>query len=159
MEKQKFEINGKTFEADCERVDLHTPRFEALLEGASSYIKVAEVQAVQVTTEREVNTLLDATTNTAKPGDWIVTNPGGEQYVNTNEYFQSHYLATDREGIFNPIGEPILAVQVNENLVCTAPWKSDQAVLAGGFMIARPDGQRYFCEENAFFTTYKKLES
>ena len=59
------------------------------------YKKQGEVTAVQVQVETPVETVLadgtKETTNTALPGDFIVTNPGGEQYVLKPEKFQSRY--------------------------------------------------------------------
>lgn len=91
---------GEVIEVWCKRVDLNHPQFDSRFETAPRYKKVAPVRAQQATTKTEVETTLDATKNTAQPSDWIVTNPGGEQYVLSPEEFQKRYhpLKTKKGG-------------------------------------------------------------
>lgn len=91
-------------------VDRHGKEItEALDTYGQIYKKQGEVSARQVTEETPVTTTLadgtQETTNKAMPGDWIVTNPGGEQYVLKPEKFTSRYEAKEgSDGVYNAKG-------------------------------------------------------
>jgi hypothetical protein len=70
----------------------------AVAEQPDHYIKDAVVRARQVTEDTELVTVIDGreeARSTVKAGGWIVQNPGGEQYYNTPEEFQSKYELCD----------------------------------------------------------------
>lgn len=154
-----FEKDGIPIEAEARVIDLHSEEFDAHFERAPMFIKNAEVRARQIQPgdSELVETALDATFSTASEGDWIVTNPGGESYTVKNETFQNAYRAKEgEEGAFIALGVPVRVVQVSENVVFTAPWGSDQGVMAGGYVVERTDnGERYGIEEQAFLDTYE----
>ena len=155
-----FEKDGQSVEVECKIVNLNTPEYDQLLENASLFKKNAEVQARKVEIREEIATALDATKAFAEPGDWIITNPGGEAYKIKDETFQNAYEPKEGEdGTFLALGVPVKAVQVNENIVFKAPWGSDQGVQASGYIVERQDNkERYGIEEEAFDTTYEAIE-
>ena len=122
--------------------------------------KNAEVKARQATTREEIKTALDATQSVAEPGDWIVTNPGGEVYRVKDETFKNAYRSKeDEEGTFAALGVPVKAVQVNEDIAFMAPWGSEQGVRSGGYVVERQDNkERYGIEKAAFDSTYEAIE-
>jgi hypothetical protein len=155
-----FEVDGERLEVECRLVDLKKPEYDAKFENAPLYRKNAEVQARQVTTIEEVRTALDATTSTAEPGDWIVTNPGGETYRVVDEIFNNAYRSIDgKVGFFESIGVPVKVVEVTENIAFMAPWASLQGVRAGGYVVERTDnGERYGIDKAAFEATYVAMQ-
>lgn len=157
-----FNKGGEDIEAECEVVDLSSEEFDKLFENAPQYRKNAEVKARQIVgnVTEKVETALDATSSTATEGDWVVTNPGGEEYTVANDTFEGAYSAKEGEdGVFIALGVPVRVVKVDENVVFTAPWGSDQGVLAGGYVVERTDnGERYGIDEQAFADTYEAVE-
>lgn len=108
-------------------VDRHDPVIMQGLVDAPIYRKQGEVRAtIAQGGETVVTKLADGTTetnNTAKPGDAIITNPGGEQYIIDAVKFGKRYEpklgedGTVQDGVFaakgyckaidNPFGSPI----------------------------------------------------
>ncbi len=103
-------------------VDRHDPVIMEGLEKATLFRKQGEVRAVIASGGEEVVTkLADGTTetkNTAKEGDAIITNPGGEQYIIDSVKFNKRYEPKGGSGgvfrakgqsraIDNPFGNPI----------------------------------------------------
>jgi hypothetical protein len=103
------------------------------------------------------------TSNPAAEGDWIITNPGGEQYLNSAQEFLKRYESTPEVGVYkakgsiraieNPFGKPIEIM---------ASWGSPQFG-DEDCMIADtcdPDGSNpasepYLIDGAAFAETYK----
>lgn len=104
------------------------------------------------------------TENVAQPGDWIVTNPDGEQYILTNENFHSRYEKTSEAGVFKAIGT-IKAIQnpFHKNIEIIAPWGSPQygdteSWLAITLKDGEPvTGDSYLIENGAFAHTYAEI--
>lgn len=67
------------------------------------------------------------TTNTAKDGDIIVTNPGGEQYIMSKDKFRSRYAFTGEKGVFKATGT-VQAIKnpLRQPISITAPWGEQQ---------------------------------
>jgi len=66
----------------------------ALPDKPDHYIKDAPVRALQVSEDTDIVTVIDGREEmkaTVKAGAWIVQNPGGEQYYNTDDEFQRRY--------------------------------------------------------------------
>lgn len=155
-------------ESDFERIDQNSPEILNALAMAPIYQKFGEVQAHQAVVGETVTTTLadgrQETTNTAKEGDWIVTNPNGEQYLIAAERFLSRYENTPQDGVYsakgfckailNPYGKPIEIM---------ASWGSPQTgdercMIAdvcdeNGHMSEEP----YLIEESAFRNTYRLI--
>lgn len=152
----------ETVEVECKIVDLSTDDFNILFENAPLFSKRSdiEVQARQVTEVEEVVTALDGTESIANPGDWVVTNPGGEKYSVKEDIFANGYNKKDGSpGVFIPVGVPTKVVEVSESVVFVASWGSDQGVRAGGVVVERQDDtkERYGIEKQAFADTYERM--
>lgn len=102
-------------------------RLAAPLEASPFFRKTARISAVQASDEETVDTVLSSghveTSNVASPGDWIVTNPGGERYVIKSEKFQELYEPSDEAGVFQAKTR-VKAMKNNTGrpLVLTTSW-------------------------------------
>lgn len=161
------------------KLDIASPEITAELAQAPIFKKSTMVEAEKVETEREVRTVLkdgtEETVNIAKPGDYVVTNPGGEQYVMSAEDFDKRYFAYEGSGwsniesnvyqakgsvraIQNPTGQPI---------TITAPWGEEQHWDERCYVVSTYDpadpnsvsGDRYIIGHDEFHETYAKWES
>ncbi len=149
---------GESLEIPCRVVDLHSKTYNALFESAGFYIKSIKIYARQATSVEVIDTPLDATKNTASPGDWIVNNPGERPYIVRARDFPKLYQAKEEEpGAFVSIGKPVKAVQPAEDIVFIAPWGELQAVQKGGSIIQGVDGGRYGIDQQSLKNTYMKL--
>ncbi len=127
------------------------------------------VEARPAKVGEEITTILASgvkeTRNKANEGDWIVTNPSGEQYIISEKKFLSRYETTDKVGpysakgycraIQNPFGKPIEIM---------ASWGSaqtgDEKCLIADTCEAtgKADGEPYLIDAAAFTETYKKID-
>ena len=108
-------------EPKFEKVDRKSPEVLQALKEAPIYKKFGNVEARKAVPGESITTTLaggtQETVNTAKEGDWIMTNPDGEQYIISSEKFFSRYENTDKKGIYsakgfckaikNPFGKPV----------------------------------------------------
>lgn len=104
-----------------EMIDRKSPEILAALREAPMYKKTGTVRARPAIPGEEVITILKdgrtETPNAAKDGDWIITNPKGERYINSGEKFFLRYDPGEEEGVYiakgyirairNPFGKPI----------------------------------------------------
>ena len=132
------------------------------------YKKQGEVTAVQVQVETPVETVLadgtKETTNTALPGDFIVTNPGGEQYVLKPEKFQSRYEPKESaDGAYSAKGYCIAVKNpFKAPITMQASW-GEMQLGAADCMIAdtyeyatgKREGEPYIIGVKEFEQTYK----
>ncbi|MGE5473620.1 MAG: hypothetical protein ACM3UU_05310 [Ignavibacteriales bacterium] len=128
--------------------------------------KFARISAVQGEVGQEVVTKmangLEETRNTVKldektgqPG-WIVTNPGGEQYIVEDSVFAKKYeLDPENNSQYKPKGGPALATQINEDITFEAPWGGDMNIAAGGYLVLGGKNDIYGIQEQEFNDTYK----
>lgn len=150
---------GQREEIPCRLVDLNSREYDQKFENATFFKKNVEVFARQATTLEMIQTELDATRNTASPGDWIVSNPGESPYVVAAEKFARLYVPKKgEENIFVSAGKPVKAVQVTSDIVFLAPWGELQAVRTGGYIIQGVEGERYGIDQVSFEKTYEAVE-
>lgn len=76
--------NGDVY--TCDKTVMETTYEEV---GENEYIKTATIEAYEALDTGEVSTLEGK--SAYKPGDFIVTNPGGDKYVISAETFQNMY--------------------------------------------------------------------
>ena len=100
--------------------------------------KTAVVQARQGTVGEVVTTDIDKTTNivklddeTGKPG-WVVTNPGGEEYVISDSKFSELYEETDKPGKYAKKAIQLL-VPCEKTVEFEPLWGGSFTVEAGGY--------------------------
>ena len=125
--------------------------------GAEYYRKCATVTARVAQAGEEVVTMVGGTQetrNVANGGDYIVRNPGGEEYIVEKAKFETRYeLVSGSEDTYRPSGGPVRAVPLTENVRFVAPWGEEQFIKAGGFMLNNA-GDVYGIQKQEFFNTY-----
>ncbi len=149
------------------QTDRKAPAIMAALAVAQVFRKQGEVKARPATDGEQIETILGSgvkeTTNSAKLGDWIMTNPSGEQHIISEQKFFSRYEATEAEGVYrakgfcraikNPFSEPIEIM---------ASWGSPQTGDENCMIADTCDengenmgGEPYLIDGAAFAETYK----
>ncbi len=131
--------------------------------------KFARIKAEQGELGQEVITKmadgLEETRNTVKldektgqPG-WIVTNPGGEQYIVEDSAFNKKYeLDPENNEQYKPKGGPVLATQINEDITFEAPWGGDMNIATGGYLVLAGEKDIYGIQKKEFNDTYKPTD-
>ncbi len=138
----------------------------AIANGATvkNYAKFARVQAEQATEETPVVTILQdgtkETINTAMPGDWIVTNPGGEKYVVPDAKFPKKYEPAPElgDGWFKPSGGVQKFLELSEDTSFVCSWNEEQFIAAGGMINVTCLDDIYGIARQEFFGTYKECD-
>ena len=125
--------------------------------GAEYYRKCAMVTARVAQAGEEIVTIVDGTEetrNTANAGDYVVRNPGGEEYIVEKTRFEGRYeLVSGTDDTYRPSGAPVAAVVLAENVRFVAPWGEEQFINAGGFLLNNA-GDIYGIQKQEFFDTY-----
>lgn len=104
-----------------------------------------------------VNTV-NADPDTNAP-DWVVKNPGGEMYVVTDKVFCEKYTAVPgEEGLFEPVGKPVIAVRADENIRFDAPWGEEIRLISGGWIIIASAQDIYAVQQEEFEQTYQPCD-
>ena len=140
----------------------------SLIELSPIFKKQGTVNARIANAGEKIATVLSSgateTENTAKDGDYIVTNPSGEQYIISGEKFTARYKSTDDYGVFeakgycravqNPFGNDIeiLASWGEPQFGDQNCWVADTCNENG-----ECDGEPYLIENQAFQETYKMV--
>jgi len=155
-------------EAQFQKVDRKSTEIMTALTEAPVFKKQGRVQARPAKPGEEITTVLEGgakeTVNKAAEGDWIVTNPGGEQYIIGEKKFLGRYEETDESGVYaakgfcraipNPFGVPIEIM---------ASWGSPQTgdercmIADTCDAIGTVDGEPYLIDADAFAVTYKEV--
>ncbi len=116
--------------APPQHVDLSSDDYTERFKEAKVYIKSAVVQATRARGGERIETVLadgtSETVNTCNEGDFIVTNPGGEQYVLASENFAKRYEPMEdgnyrAKGICRAFPNP-----TGGEVSVTAPWGEEQ---------------------------------
>ncbi|MDZ4299532.1 MAG: PGDYG domain-containing protein [Candidatus Sungbacteria bacterium] len=152
------------------KVDRKAPEIMTALATAPVFKKQGRVHARPAVAGENITTTLQSgaqeTTNTAKDGDWIVTNPSGEEYAISEAKFLGRYDSTDEQGVYgaraycrairNPFGKPIeIMAEWGE------PQTGDENVLIAD--ICDQNGEKrgnepYLIAAREFAETYKEVE-
>ena len=131
-------------------------------------VKCAEVLARQGTEGERVETVLSdgtaetvnritADKETGRP-DWIVQNPGGEQYIVRDRVFREKYLPhPEKPGVYLPQSPPVTAVRTEEDIRFPTRW-GEMSLKAGGYLLLQPDGEIYGVQREAFLKTYRQID-
>lgn len=125
----------------------------AIQENGKDYKKFGRITARSAVLGEVVETITGdgkETKNTAKEGDYVVTNTTGEQYILTSAQLAKRYKPADAEGAYDPVGE-CRAVEfqaANFNLsespvTFMAIW-NEEMVIKDGDMICTPDGKEVY---------------
>jgi hypothetical protein len=132
------------------------------------YKKYGNVKAKPAIVGEKITTVLESgakeTTNTANEGDWVVTNPGGEQYIISGKKFLGRYEATSEDGIYSAKGYcRAITNPFNEAIEIMASWGElqngdDKCMIADVCDASgKSDGEPYIIEKTAFENTYKQI--
>ena len=125
--------------------------------GAEYYRKCAMVTARVAEAGEEIVTIVggtEETRNVANAGDYVVRNPGGEEYIVEKVKFEGRYdLVPGTEDTYRPSGAPVTAMPLTENVRFVAPWGEEQFINAGGFLLNNA-GDIYGIQKQEFFDTY-----
>lgn len=148
------------------RVDINAPEITMALDKAPIYKKCSRVKARPAIEGETIVTKLSSgvieTTKVAKFGEWVVTNPSGEEYLVSEEKFFSRYDPADKKGVYeakgycrvigNPFGVPIEIM---------APWGELQVGEVDCKIVGVCDAKgntkkdSYLIDGKAFAETYK----
>lgn len=149
------------------KTDRKSPEIMTALAIAQVFKKQGQVQARPAVAGEKIATVLASgtteTNNTAKEGDWVMTNPSGEQYIIAEAKFLGRYEATETSGAYqakgycraikNPFGHPIeIMASWGE------PQMGDENCMIADICDADGNnmgGEPYIIEANAFAETYK----
>ncbi len=146
---------------------------EALRNGTaeiSEVAKFARITAVQGVEGQEVVTTmangLEETRNTVtldpttgEPG-WIVTNPGGEQYIVADSTFKKKYeIDPQNPEVYKPKGGPVLTMKLDEAVAFDAPWGGEMRIEAGGSLVLSGPNDIYGIQPQEFADTYRETET
>jgi len=148
-------------------IDRKAPEIISAITIAPVYKKQGIVNARPAVVGEGITTTLESgakeTENTAQEGDWIMTNPSGEQYIISEKKFFGRYEETSEDGVYkakgscraivNPFGKPIEIM---------ASWGSPQTGGADCMIADTCDedgsnlgGEPYLIDADAFAETYK----
>ncbi len=143
-------------------IDLGSVEFDTNFKNAPMYEKYAIVEARPAKPGEKIVTrvntkggTMEETKNQAGQGDFIVTNPGGEEYIIKSDKFSKLYEKLP-DGKFKAMGE-VRAIKTDRNVAFTAPWGEKMNILAGGYLVDN-NGDRYGIEESIFKMTYRLKE-
>ncbi|MGD9537131.1 MAG: hypothetical protein AB7P52_05180 [Alphaproteobacteria bacterium] len=120
--------------------------------------KTTTIQARPAVAGEEVITVMKdghvETRNTAKAGDYIVTNPDGERYIVPGEKFESKYAPTETPGVYRPAGGPVKVMTLQEDVSFKAPWGEEMRIRADGVLVYNGLGDVYGIQPDEFRRTY-----
>ena len=153
-------------------VDTKTSELEQLLREAHVYEKIATVTVVEIEETLTVQTIVSngyvETIAEGHVGDFIVTNPDGEQYILPRAMFFARYEETDVVGVWKAKGF-IKAIPnpYAEEIEILAPWGEPQFGEVDCFLAVTIDGpedevisdDRYIIEGAAFSNTYRLVHA
>ena len=96
-------------------------------------------------------------------GEWIVTNPGGEEYAIPGDTFTARYEATDQPGRYQAIGKARAAPHGLPGMVSmVVPWgamtgDSRALIVTGLDSDGAPTGAPWLVGFDEFHTTYAEV--
>jgi len=132
------------------------------------YKKLGIVEARLASRGEEVETIVGGkveTTNTAKAGDYIVRNPGGELYIIGGKKFKDRYAIVKGRASFTKfatykaLGEAWGYVYTGKALKFKAPWGEPMLLEPGDMVVSANKALTsdiYRIEKKAFAKTYKR---
>lgn len=149
------------------QVDRKSPEIMSALAIAQVFKKQGNVEGRPAVVGEKIATVLASgvteTNNTAKEGDWIMTNPSGEQYIIAEAKFLSRYEATETSGVYQAKGycraiKNPFSVPVEIIASWGSPQTGDENCMFADVCDADGNnmgGEPYIIEVNAFAETYK----
>jgi len=123
--------------------------------------KTAQIMAIQAhggeaIVTKMANGLIE-TQNTAKAGDFIITNPGGEQYVIGAAKFAARYVPTVNPNTYAPAIAPLKAMRLTEDVQFQSRWGEQMYIAHGGVLVYSGPDDIYGIQGAEFKDTYSVL--
>ncbi len=100
--------------------------------------------------------LLSEESNTAREGDYVVTNVGStsnEQYIVRGEKFAKTY-EPNADGTFTPVSDPRMLSRVPENIMFMTSWGAPAICLASSYLVTYGPTSFNTLEKDAYAKTY-----
>lgn len=131
------------------------------------FTKSAKVKARKGTVGEKIvtkmaNGLVETTNAVKNDGDWIITNPTGEEYIIKKETFEAKYNLTPNEkGEYMPKPSPQKFLRINEDISFTASWGEKMNIAAGGYLNVSgiESGDVYGIQKDEFNKTYAPCDA
>lgn len=126
------------------------------------FAKKVEIQARPAKTGEKIDTVTadgKETTNTAKEGDFVVTNPGGEQYILSDDKLRSRYQDLG-SGRYKATGSVRALEYKGPATEFQASWGESMALKPGDMIVSplgadgKPTGEIYRIAKKEFEDTY-----
>lgn len=118
--------------------------------------KTASVTAIQAQGGEPIETVMKnglvETTNVAKPGDFIITNPSGERYVVPEGKFNARYDPAG-DGHYVPKSNPLQAMRLREDVEFKTRW-GDMKIVKGGVLVRNGPDDLHGIQSSEFRETY-----
>lgn len=89
-------------------------------------------------------------------GSMIVKSPDGEEYIVTSDTFAKKYKQTSKEGVYEPMAEPITYITLNHDIVFKAPWGEEIYAAKGAVLNISDLNNVYAIQNEAFKNTYSQ---
>jgi hypothetical protein len=149
------------------KLDIQTSDFADAFANAPLADKQGTVLARQVTETETIVTIVNGdfteTTNTAHAGDFVITNPNGEEYILEADNFTKRYKATGAAGVYQARGTiRFIDNPTGASIEIVAPWGAPQYGDADCLLAVSVEDEndaisadRYIIERKAFDATYK----
>lgn len=126
------------------------------------YKKVGNVTARPAKIGEKIDTNINGkteTTNTAKAGDIVVTNPGGESYIISGKKFFERYSSTSDKNVFKAKGRAFAFKYSGKDFSFMAPWGEKMLCENDDYLVSlsKSDLEIYRIEKDVFHSTYKRV--
>lgn len=122
-------------------------------------VKISPISARKARSSETIKTILKngltETQNTSQSGDWIITNPDGEQYLASDKTFKQKYHISDNK--YLPNEDIQIFIKPNCDITIEAPWGDEQFIAVGGVLNITNLNDIYGIAEDEFLTTYKEI--
>lgn len=128
--------------------------------------KIVTIKAIQSNGGEVIDTYVKGvleTSNVTEPGDWIITNPKGERYINKPNEFKKRYFHV-KDDIYKSLGVEVYTLELTEDNLpeggqFMAPWNSPMICEVGDYLLmpvetSKSNPEIYRIEREMFNETY-----
>lgn len=128
------------------------------LAAKSARIKARPAKAGEVVVTKTANGV-EETKNTAKEGDMIAKNPGGEEYIiNAATFAKKYEVDPSNPEQYRPKGGAQKFITLKDDLSFPAPWGEQMNIKAGGVLNISNLDDIYGIQKEEFKDTYKRCD-
>jgi hypothetical protein len=131
-----------------------------IINKGKTYSKFAKVKARPAQPNETIDTITSdgkETTNTANQGDYVVTNPGGEEYIISKDKLDKRYIDLGN-GIYQAKGSAVAVEYSGPEIQFMASWGELMALKPGDMIVSPlPDlNEVYRIARKEFYETYEE---